>query len=396
MVLAARHLDPCRAAPLVGRPTREPPRTRRLPPHPPHRAGRPARDGWRLRAGGPRASRLRGDRRDRGLHAERLPRPQRHRLPAQPRGGHAHRPGPARRARRRRGDADRAGGHAGPPRAERRGRAGGRARRRHGRPGRLIAPASPASPASPVSLVCLHALGGSARSFDALASEVGPAAQVVALDLPGFGDSTGPGGDCAATVRHVADRLAALSRAPGPLVLLGHSMGGKIATLLAAGAVVAPPADLAAVVLVAASPVVPEPMGEDRRRQMLAWTRDGALDRAAAEEFVAMNTQDPLPADLHETAVADLRRTDPIAWRRWLLAGSREDWSARVPRLDVPALVVSGAGDGDLGTAAQRDLNGGVAHDTELVEVDGAAHLVPQERPAALAAAVAGLVDRLG
>ncbi|MDR6174722.1 pimeloyl-ACP methyl ester carboxylesterase [Nocardioides zeae] len=245
-------------------------------------------------------------------------------------------------------------------------------------------------------LVCLHALGGSSRSFDALTAELGPTVGVTALDLPGFGSGAPGVADCAATVRHVARRVADLPTAAGPLVLLGHSMGGKIVTLLAAGAVVPPPPDLAGVVLVAASPVVPEPMAEDRRRQMLAWAQDGPLDGAAAAEFVAMNTHEPLPAALHEAAVADLRRADPVAWRRWLLAGSREDWSARVPRLDVPALVVAGAEDGDLGTAAQRELNGAVARETELVEVDGAAHLVPQERPAELAAVLSAFVARLG
>ncbi|HEY1134815.1 MAG TPA: alpha/beta fold hydrolase [Nocardioides sp.] len=243
-------------------------------------------------------------------------------------------------------------------------------------------------------LLCLHALGGSSRSFDLLAAALAPDVRLLALDLPGFGADDEPAAGCAAMVRSVAKRIAGLGAADGPLVLLGHSMGGKVVTLLASGAVVTPPAGLAGVVLVAASPVVPEPMDEQRRRRMVGWADEGPLARSAADEFLAANTHRALSVAVHDAAVRDLRRADPVAWRRWLLSGSREDWSARVRQLDVPALVVAGAEDGDLGPAAQRDLHENVATHTELLEIAGAAHLVPLEQPVALAAAVSAAVAR--
>ncbi len=57
-------------------------------------------------------------------------------------------------------------------------------------------------------------------------------------------------------------------------------------------------------------------------------------------------------------------------------------------RLDVPALVLAGGADGDLGPRAQRELNGAVYPRAEFTTLQGAGHLLPLERPAEVASAV--------
>jgi pimeloyl-ACP methyl ester carboxylesterase len=236
---------------------------------------------------------------------------------------------------------------------------------------------------------CLHALGASCAEFihlrDALAGEI----DVVALDLPGFGDTPWDDGP---SVEHTVEFVIRRIRARGAprWMLVGHSMGGKIASIVAARTLSgrAPLFGLAGIVLVAASPVTPEPMAEDRRASMIGWAADGHLSEESAREFVDANIAGPLTATDMTRAVADVRRADPLAWRAWLERGSREDWSPEIGALPLPALIVSGAEDGDLGEPAQRLLNGATYRAAQFVTIEGAAHLLPIERPHEVAAAI--------
>lgn len=236
---------------------------------------------------------------------------------------------------------------------------------------------------------CLHALGTSSAEFthlrDALAGEF----EVVALDLPGFGDTVWiDGASVEDTVEFVIRRIRA--RGAARWMLIGHSMGGKVASIVAARTLSgrAPLFGLAGVVLLAASPVTPEPMAEDRRETMIGWAADGRLSEASAREFIDANIAGPLGAADLESALADVRRSDPSAWRAWLERGSREDWSPMVGALAIPTLIVSGAEDGDLGESAQHRLNGATYPGARFVTIEGAAHLLPLEQPEVVASAI--------
>src|SRR3954447_8750863 len=81
-------------------------------------------------------------------------------------------------------------------------------------------------------LVVLHGLFGSARNWNTVARRLGAARRVHALDLRNHGGS--PWSD-AMGYADMADDVRAYieERGIGPVALLGHSMGGKAAMVLA-------------------------------------------------------------------------------------------------------------------------------------------------------------------
>ncbi|RTL16586.1 MAG: alpha/beta hydrolase [Sphingomonadaceae bacterium] len=239
----------------------------------------------------------------------------------------------------------------------------------------------------------LHALGASAREWDGVIADLGKHYECVPLNLPGFGGSADSECDVAGLIDWFGGEVARYQ--PQSWAVIGHSMGGKIATLAAArgrdGDVRF--SGLAAVVLLAASPPAPEPMEEDRRRQMIDWFADGAIDADDAAQFVDDNSAERLPEPLRARAIADVRRSGRKAWTGWLERGSREDWREAAGQIVVPALIMAGGEDGDLGEDAQRRFNLPHYPAGRIRVIDGAAHLLPYEQPEAVAEAIADHVS---
>ncbi len=102
-------------------------------------------------------------------------------------------------------------------------------------------------------VVCVHGLGGSHLNWAALAPKLAQHRRVIALDLVGAGRTTGTTAHASRSA-HVDHNRVLLTRflaeiAPGPAVLVGHSMGALLSLRHAVGnpdtvaavAVIAPP-----------------------------------------------------------------------------------------------------------------------------------------------------------
>ena len=114
----------------------------------------------------------------------------------------------------------------------------------------------------------LHHFGGSSRAWSEVINQLGDDYHCVAPDLRGFGDSDAPAANY--SIKDYADDVAGLVEVLKlkRYVLIGHSMGGKIALYYAAQK----PSGLELLVLLAPSPPVPEPMDEAERRRLLTTT----------------------------------------------------------------------------------------------------------------------------
>ena len=201
--------------------------------------------------------------------------------------------------------------------------------------------------------------------------------------MPGFGDAAGESSDfsVAAQADAVAARIA--RQTVERFVLVGASMGGKIAMALAARR----PAGLAGLLLLAPSPPTPEPMTDAGRAALLA----GQQDEASAADVVKGAAASALDAATMRQATGDALRTSPAAWRAWVEGGSREDIGGDVTNIDVPTRLLVGGGDAHLGEAAQRRETLPRIGGATLAVVPDVGHLLPLEAPRAVAAAVRAL-----
>jgi pimeloyl-ACP methyl ester carboxylesterase len=256
-------------------------------------------------------------------------------------------------------------------------------------------------------LVCLHWLGGSARTWTELGETLAAAGMtVVAIDLPGFGDAVDiPGYTPAETAASVIATIQTLRAAdPGaPWLLAGHSMGGKIATLVARAAAdgMAGLENLTAMVMTSPSPPEPEPMKNSRREELLETmgysSGDPAEDRKRAEKMIDGGIGKlPLTAAVRERSVEDVLRLNRAALRAWLQEGSKEDCGAHVGVLPLPVLIFAGDSERALGPETQQNVTLPHFASGKLLVLEAMGHLAPIERPADVAAHVVDFVQSLG
>ena len=237
----------------------------------------------------------------------------------------------------------------------------------------------------------MHFLGGSTREWDEVVALLGPEYRTVRVDLPGFGGSAGETGY---SVSEMADAVHAAIVAAGleEYVLVGHSMSGKVSMVLArraqdAGYRGKEHCGLRGLVLVAPSPPSPEPMSEEKRSAMLA-SLGGAPaegDFAKALKYITRNEERDIRPAVEERAANEVLRMNRTAWVAWVQGGSKEDWAERVGVLTVPALVVAGEKDASLGPKQQREVTLPHLGKGKIAVVKGCSHLVPMERPEAMA-----------
>ncbi|MBG6215052.1 pimeloyl-ACP methyl ester carboxylesterase [Cryobacterium sp. CAN_C3] len=237
----------------------------------------------------------------------------------------------------------------------------------------------------------LPGLGFGSASTAPLAEALGDRFRVVGIDLPGQGRTPDAVNGSVHALADAALKTIEAEADGGPCLLAAHSMGGKVAALVAARVLSGHEAvfGLAGAVLLAPSPPTPEPMDDDKRALMLSWAENGPLSEVDAREFVAQNVATSLVAALEQDAVDQVRQMSPLAWQRWLREGSRENISAAVGVIDLPVVVMGGEDDDDLGASVQPRLLGAVYPRARFVSLAATGHLLPYEQPHEVAAEIA-------
>jgi pimeloyl-ACP methyl ester carboxylesterase len=261
-------------------------------------------------------------------------------------------------------------------------------------------------------MVLMHFLGGSTREWDEVVALLGAGFRTVALDLPGFGTNADVPGY---SVEHMADSVEDLigRLQLGRYVLVGHSMSGKVAAVLArrfADRALSGASDghgrgsihaerlngLAGLVLIAPSPPSPEPMAGDKRSSMLDNLGESHHDdRRRARSYITKNEERDLSPAVLERAVTEVLKMNRAAWVAWLEHGSKEDWSERVGVLELPTIIVAGEKDRSLGPDQQQEFTLPHFAHAKLHIVAGSSHLVPMEKPHELAAILCEFITEL-
>ncbi len=232
----------------------------------------------------------------------------------------------------------------------------------------------------PLTLVFLHYFGGSARSWDGVIKVLSKKYRCLAPDLRGFGDSPAPA--TGYSVDAVADDVAGLlsERHVDEFVLVGHSMGGKIAMTLAARQ----PVGLRGLVLITPSPPTPEPIDPAQRQHLL---ETGGQPEAAEDTFQNI-TVVPVSTAIQEKIIADNLRSSRPGWEGWLKTGSLETIADRMSRVTAPTLVLVGDQEPLLPEAFQRREVLSCLPQATLQLLSGVGHLPPLENPEATAQAI--------
>lgn len=237
-------------------------------------------------------------------------------------------------------------------------------------------------------LVFLHYWGGSARTWAPVVACFG-GRDMITIDFRGWGRSSSLPGPY--TLQQLAtDSVHVIADAEvADYVLVGHSMGGKVAQLIAATR----PDGLRGVALVGSGTARPADEITPEYQEGLshaydsdesaAWARDNILTATALSD--AVKTQ----------IVQDSRSSATGATTEWPLHGIATDVSAQTAKATVPALVVAGQNDSvEPADTLRRNLLPYLPS-AEMTVIPRTGHLIPLEAPTELARTIEAFANGL-
>jgi 2-succinyl-6-hydroxy-2,4-cyclohexadiene-1-carboxylate synthase len=234
-------------------------------------------------------------------------------------------------------------------------------------------------------MVLLHGFTQTRQSWRRTIAALGGRYRALAPDLPGHGLAAerrpASFAACAAYVRAAAD---------GPCVLVGYSMGGRIALYTA----LALPGLVQRLVLVGASPGIEDPAEREARRRAddaLAERIEAIGITAFAQEWGAQPLFAGQDARVAAAAHADRLRNTPeglAAALRGLGTGVMPSLWDRLGELSMPVSLVAGERDAKFRAIAGRMAP--AIPDCRVEVVDGAGHAAQLEQPEIVAAAIRG------
>lgn len=174
-------------------------------------------------------------------------------------------------------------------------------------------------------------------------------------------------------------------------LLAGHGMGAKIAQIVASGK----PEGLIGLALI--NPVPASPWTLSRRNMERLYgscqSKTEALDFAngmlsAQPGSLTLSDMDMISADAikQDTALT-------IAWLREGTEGKESDWSGVLDKVEVPAMTITGLSDKLIDVQTVRDEVYDKIYGCIMVEVEGAGHLLPLERPKKLTEELQAFID---
>lgn len=244
-------------------------------------------------------------------------------------------------------------------------------------------------------LIVLHGLLGSARNWGSIAAQLGQARHVLAVDMPNHGASP-----WSETMDYpfMAREIAALIRArcAGRAAVVGHSMGGKAAMMLA----LSHPEMVERLVVVDIAPVgythtfAPyikamraAPIATAQRRGDVELAMHGVIDDPRVRAFLMQNL-DGQPGSYRwrpNLAVLGAAMADILAFPR-LPEGTA---------YDGPALFLHGARS-DYVLPQHEDVIAALFPQARWQAIEGAGHWVHADKPQEFVRAVAAFLDPSG
>jgi 3-oxoadipate enol-lactonase len=240
-------------------------------------------------------------------------------------------------------------------------------------------------------LIFLHFWGGSSRTHSTTISHLAPNFHCIAVDFRGWGSSTGPETPAAYSIHQLATDIETLIPKLDiqDFILVGHSMGGKVAQLIAGRNIVK---GLKGVVLIAPAPPTPFELPKDMKEQQL--TAYSSLESA---EFVARNvlSASNLSDETIYLLVKDMLKGNKFAKAAWPEYAMAEDIVDQAEKINVPVLVICGEKDivepvERLRKEVLRRIQG-----AELVVVEGSGHLLPVEKSSLVAGSIEHFIAKI-